>query len=76
MAGPGPTLRSATSTTSARASLTLGGGLLAALVVVAPVVIAVAIFARIADQPDTYIVVVEVSPLETKHLPRLGGSRA
>ena len=36
-------------------ALTLGSGLQSALVVVAPVVITVAIVARIAGQPDTYI---------------------
>lgn len=36
-------------------ALTLGAGLQAALVVAAPVVITVAIVARIAGQPDTYI---------------------
>ena len=36
-------------------ALTLGSGLQSALVVVAPVVITVAIVARIAGQPDAYI---------------------
>ncbi len=36
-------------------ALTLGAGLQAALVVVAPIVIAVVIVARIAGQPDAYI---------------------
>ena len=36
-------------------ALTLGSGLQAALVIVAPVVITVAIVARIAEQPDSYI---------------------
>ena len=35
--------------------VTLGSGLQAAIVIIAPVVLTVVIVARIADQPDTYI---------------------
>ena len=65
-------------------ALTLGSGLQSALVVVAPVVITVAIVARIAGQPDAYIAFAALrhsSWLKSVHWersisPQQGGSRA